>query len=384
VSTAAQAQKARTARAEIVLDRKTGQARQAGAATADGPWITTYRRKMEGSLYAFIKGVLGKTFLTEALHLPVCQFLQRVPPMRKAILLPREHAKTTIVSHSLPIHILIQPADANVYFPGEDGADQRIIMTGETEARMTDALRVIESAFETNEVLRALWPHRTWDNPRKQSKKWNEREMILPRTQEWSDPSIRAMGVGAAVTGAHPSVLIKDDLVTLDAANSPLVMQQAIDWHVASRALINKPSSLEFLIGTRWGVADLYDAIQRNDPTVAWLIKAVVEDGEPIWPEAFTLDKIAQLQREFGVLFALLYMNSGSDPSLTDFDMEMVREFALVGNALEFTEDERDVAIGERLNRPAPLPPVPPGTPLTRETWQQLYQPGQGFRLRSI
>jgi len=381
---AEQAARARKAKAEILLDRKTGQARQAGAASAEGAWIATQRRKMEGSLYAFNKGVLGKTFLTESLHLPVCQFLQRVPPMRKAILLPREHAKTTIVSHGLPIHILIQPKEANIYFPGEDGADQRIIMTGETEARMTDALRVVESAFETNEVLRALWPHRVWDNPRKQSKKWNEREMIVPRNQEWSDPSIRAMGVGAAVTGAHPSVLIKDDLVTLDAANSPLVMQQAIDWHIASRALINKPSSLEFLIGTRWGVADLYQYIQQNDPTVEWLVKAVVEDGDPIWPEAFTLDKIAQLQREFGVLFSLLYMNSGSDPALTDFDMEMVREFSIVGNMIQFTEDERDVAIGERVNTPASRPDLPVGTVLTRDSWQSLYQPGQGFRLRAI
>jgi len=152
-------------RHEVVVDRKTNQPRQAGASQAEGAWIKDFRYKAEASLYAFTKGVLGKDYLTRSLHLPVCDFLQVVPPQRKAALLPREHGKTTIVGHSLPLHILIQPRDHNCYFPGEDGCEQRIIMIGEKEQRATDSLRVVETALETNEVLRALWPNlkRAWE-----------------------------------------------------------------------------------------------------------------------------------------------------------------------------------------------------------------------------
>src|SRR3990170_1412990 len=165
--------------AEIVVDRKSGLARQAGADTPEGAWVLGFKLRAERSLYVFCKGVL----------------------------LPREHGKTSLVSHGLPIHILIQPKDGNIYFPDEEGADQRIILIGETETRATDAMRVIQSAFEMNDTIRALWPHRVWDNPRRESKKWNERECIIPRPAEYPDPSIRAIGVGGAVTGAHPTVL---------------------------------------------------------------------------------------------------------------------------------------------------------------------------------
>ena len=369
--------------AEIVVDRKSGLARQAGADTPEGAWVLGFKLRAERSLYVFCKGVLGRQYLTVGLHRPICQFIQTSPPRRKGVLLPREHGKTSLVSHGLPIHILIQPKSGNIYFPDEEGADQRIILIGETETRATDAMRVIQSAFEMNDTIRALWPHRVWDNPRRESKKWNERECIIPRPAEYPDPSIRAIGVGGAVTGAHPTVLIKDDLVTLEAANSPIVMQTAIEWHIASRALINSDKSLEFIIGTRWAVNDLYEYIMRNDPTVEWTVRSVVENGVPIYPEAFSLEKVAQLQREFGVLFPLLYMNSALARELVDFDMEMIREFEIVGDRLRFSEDDRDLALSERLNAPAPSAiATAQGAPLTRETWQSIYRPGEGIRLR--
>lgn len=367
---------------EVIIDKATGHARQAGATLADGAWVTGLRKRAEASLYVFCKGILGRTYLTVGLHKPVCAWLQHRPPDRKLLLLPREHAKTTLVAHGLPLHILIQPEDANAYFPGLPGESQRITLVGETDQRSTDALRVIKAACEGNDLLRALWPHRMWEQPSKQAKKWNDKEIILPRKEEYPDPSIRAIGVGGAVTGAHPSVLIKDDLVTLEAANSPTVMQGAIQWHVASRALINAPGTLEFIIGTRWAVNDLYEYIQTNDPSVEVMVRSVVEGGAPIYPEMFTLDKIAQLQKEFGVLFPLLYMNSAADPTLVDFDTTMLREFSIVGGMIRLREDERDEVLRERLRMPAAPPPTHAAGTGLHESWQTIYSPGEGFRLR--
>lgn len=373
---------AHAAQTEIVVDRRTGRARQAGATHADGAFVQGIRLRAEASLFVFAKGIMGRTYLTKALHRPICEWLQRRPPMRKLLLLPREHGKSTLVGHCLPIHILIQPAETNAYFPGEPGCEQRIILAGETAQRATDALRVVETAYESNELLRAFWPHLMWDSPRQESKKWNEFEMIVRRENEWPDPSIRAIGVGGAITGAHPSVLLKDDLVTIDAANSPTVMQDAIHWHIASRALINRDNTLEFVIGTRWAVADLYDHIITHDPTVEVTVRSVVEAGECIYPEMFDLAKVGRLQKEFGVLFPLLYMNSAADPELTDFDLAQIRSYAIADGHIELTEDDRDVLIAERMNAPAPTLAVPEGAALTRDTWMSVYRPGEGFRLR--
>lgn len=376
---------AETDQSEIVVDRKTGQARQAGADQPDGKWIVEFKHRAERSLFVFAKGVLGRDRLTQSLHRHFCGWLTRTPPYRKMGLLPRDHYKTTIASHALPMHIFIQPEEDNLYFPGRDGSEIRVLLGCETEARSMKHIRWIETQFESNAILRALWPHRCWEIPLKQSKKWNEREMLLPRKRDFADVSLQAIGVGGAITGAHFDVLIKDDLISLEAANSQTVMATAIEWHVASRALMDDPDkSLEFIIGTRWAVQDLYQYIEENDPTVEILKRSIVEDGQPIMPEVFSLETVDRLRKEFGVLFPLLYMNSAADPTLTDFSISDVRAFRIVDGEIVFDEDERDLLLTERHQGPVRKPELRPGTRLTPESYDLLFGRAEYFtRLRA-
>ena len=342
---------------ELVVDRKTGEVRQAGASSS-GEYIQSIRRRAEQNLFYFAKGILGCWWLTPTLHRPICEWLQRIPPRRKMLMIPRGHGKTTLVGQCLPIHMLIQPKE-NIYFPGIDGTNTRILMCGETEGRAKDHLRVVEHHFEQNELLRGLWPHLVWRNPRKDSKKWNDTEMILPREQEYPDPSMRAIGVGGAVTGAHPNVLIKDDLTTEAAANSPVVMQTAIDWHVNSRALFSTPhTDLEFITCTRWAVADLPEYVMTQDHTVEvnedW--RQMIVDGQPIYPENFGQEgAVDALMKQFGTRFPLLYMNSVVDSQLVDFDVADLRFFRLEGETIKFHEDERDMDLHRVMNMPVTM-----------------------------
>ena len=381
---------------EIVVDR-TGLPRQAGAESPEGEFIKQFRERAERSLYAFVVGVLGRGYLTKQLHLPLCDWLTKIPPRRKLGLLPREHGKTSVVAHALPPHMMIQSKATNIYYPNLDGCDMRIILAGETETRVKDATRVVESTFESNQIFRALWPHRCWaGNARQLSKKWNDTEMIIPRNEEFPDPTLRAVGVGGAITGAHPTTLIKDDLVTLEAANSPLVMYAAIEWHRASRALINDDNATEFIIGTRWAVGDLYDEIIKKDPTVDVMVRAVVENGLPIYPredlpdeyksKGFDAAKIAQKQKEFGVLFPLLFMNSAEDPELTDFDMSMIRVYTVDGDMLVYKEDDRDVVLAEQVSRPGTVTVTDSplrGVPLTPDLHDAVFARGEYLRARA-
>ncbi len=373
--------------AREVVVQQNGQARQAGSAHPDGTFVAEFRRRAERSLYLFAKAVLGLTRLTPPLHKPVCDWLQGIPPYRKLLLLPRDHLKSSIVAKALPIHLLIQPAATNAYFPGRDGSATRILLSNETATNAEHFLRWIMAKFETGALLRALWPARMWDNPRKQSRKWNEKECVIPRTDDFPESSIETIGVGGAITSRHYEVLIKDDLISVEAANSEIVMTTAIEWHKASRALLDPPdTALEFTVGTRWAVHDLYDFIIETDPSVAVLKRAVVEDGVPIFPVGgegvpmFGLPTIDRLQKEFGVLFPLLYMNDATDPSLTDFDLEQLREFEFVGDILRFREDERDAALAERLHAPRPSTQSHlRGLRLTPETWPMVFERGQGY-----
>lgn len=332
-------------REEFVIDKR-GNMRQAGTVDPEREFIDAQRRIFETDLYEFTYGVLGRTYLTIELHSPVCRWLSHTPPYRKLLLLPRRHAKTSIVSHGLPIHILIQPKDNNIYIPGKDGRDTRIMLAGETADRAQDNLRVIRSIFEQNNFFRSMWKDHVWENARRESEKWNEKALVIPRNENYPDPSIRAIGVGGAITGARHDVHIKDDLVSEEAANSELVMHGAIQWNTNSRALMDdQDRGLEFIIGTRWAVQDLYSHIIRNDPTVATMKRSIIENGRVIYPEAFSMETVERLRAEFGAMFALMYMNNVGDPELVDFFEEDLRKFKLDKGMAVFEEDGRDNAL---------------------------------------
>ena len=338
---------------EILVNKKTGRARQAGASQDEGELVELFRSKCEGSLYSFCKGILGLTRLTKNLHREVCRRAQKIPPYRKLFLLPRDHLKTSIFSRGMPIHMLIQPKERNVYRPSQEGSSTRILLSNETSTNAEHFLRWIEGRYEACELLRALWPHRVWEDPRKESKKWNEKEMTVPRIDDYPEASIETIGVGGAITSRHYDVLIKDDLVSIEAANSPLVMYDAIEWHKTSRALMDSPdTSLEFIVGTRWAALDIYQYIINEDPSVEPYVRSAFEDGEPIFPEIFNANALNQIQREMGpVMFSLLYMNSAVNPELVDFSPDDLRYYTVSGENIIVEEDERDVMIRADINR---------------------------------
>lgn len=345
----------------------TAKVKQAGTDAGQDVWISQFRQRAERHLYVFTKSVLGRLYLTQPLHLPLCNFLQNTQlSVRKMALIPRECGKTSIVSHALPLHVFIQPREHNIYFPGEHGYDQRIVLASKAARLACDSLRTIQTESESNKLLKALWPDRFWADrktARAQSKAWSGNELIFPRPNEWPDPHLRAVGVGAAITGSHPSMLIKDDLINEEDHSSPIVMATAIQWHTVSHALVNRPGCLEFVIGTRWHIHDLYQHIIDNEPSFKYLIRSLVEtddDGEEhciyspfvvTYPDGsvrthgYSPEKIDELRREFGpMMFSLQYMNDARDPSLVDFDEKQLRAYAFDEGKIIFDDDDRDIA----------------------------------------
>jgi len=353
-------------RAELVVEKKTGKVRQAGASRAQGEFVRLFKATCEQDLFAFLDGVMNYYFLDPVLHRAVCDWLTRVPPHRKMLLMPRNHGKTVIVAQGLPLHAMIQPAATNIYYPGMVGSHLRLVLAGETQEMAVRNLRVIKTALENNILLRALWPHIVWTNPRRESQKWADDSIIIPRDTNFAEPTIRAIGVGGAVTGMHPIMLIKDDLTTQTAANEPPTMAKAIEWHQDSRALFANPDrDLEFITGTRWANYDLPGFIQDNDPTVEinteWR-RVVDREGKILWPYKYGFPRaIERLQKEHGIKFPLLFLNEPMGEGLTDFLLSDLREYELAGGVLRFTENELDDQLRTAVNAPEREPELKRG-----------------------
>lgn len=369
----------RDARTEVIIERN-GKVRQAG--TLHGPdndkaatTLGAFKRLCNQSLYHFAKSVMGGNYFTPELHLGECNWLQRVPARRKLWLMPRNTYKSTTM-RALAAHIIVQPKEANIYFPGcqdkmcrharletgidctdpthqLDGCDVRVLLGRETAPHAKAGISWLEGQWITNELLRALWPERVWPKGGEPKGGWNQEQMTIPRTQERVEPTVFGIGVGGAATGWHFNAHLFDDLATENAANSPAVMASTIQSFRNWRSLMDDQQySLEWSAGTIWAVGDLWSTIMSDwdgqghgDPTVECRVRSIVEDGRIILPEAFTWDNVLQLQAADPVQFALMYMNSLADPSIADFNMAEVREFWWEGAEVCFASDERDALL---------------------------------------
>lgn len=371
-----------TDRVEIVVDARTGEVRQAGTSAA-GAVIEATRAKAEENLYFFGKVIMGYDLLSPTLHLPTCDMLTRSPPYRKLILIPRGHLKTTILK-AMVLHALIQPADRNIYFPRGIGAlthslgtSTRILLASKTAQLACDTLSEITLAYESNQLLKAFWPHAVWDYPSRQSSAWNRERITLPRNDIFKEASVETVGVGGQITGYHFNMHVFDDLVDINDANSPTTMQTAIEWWKASRALMDDPDkTLEYTVGTRWAVNDLYDYIIKNDPSVECVIRRVIEDGQPIFPERYSLDTISRLETEMQSMFPLLYMNNATDPSLVDFNMDAVRRFYITDGKICYDEIPEDALSAERQGVATEIAAMRAGRPAERSTPLHLDKAG--------
>ena len=360
--------------------------RQAGT-TDSGEMIAKLKRRAQRSLYVFNKAILGWDRLVKHLHGSICRFLQAVEPVggiirldehdyrithRRGVLIPRDCFKTTIAK-GLVMHMTIQDEETNCYLPGIYGPDTRILYCCETADRAETRLRYMRDAYEQNQLLRAFWPEKVWDNTTQVKAKWNQTRLLLPRKNNYDECTIERTGIDAAITGGHFDAFVKDDLIGLAAHNEPTTMMSAIKWNDASASLFNDPLTvLEWYFGTRWGAFDLYTQVQDSDPDVEWYIRSIIEDGKLLFPERITEHEIQRLMRKDEDLFYLNYMNSTVGSKMQDFDMSLVRGFEMAGEEVLFEELEGDRDLMQLFT----LAPPKPGSKLTPEALQWMKQHG--------
>lgn len=331
------------------------------------------KEKAEAHLYFFSKWILGFRKLGP-LHDQVCTWLSDLSTFRhKLLMLPVGHLKTTIVSHSLPTWLIIQPSDSTLIFPqdysGGLGRNSRIVLGAENQKKASENLQVNQEILETNPWIVWLWPECVW-NDKNDSPRWNNEDLVVPRTRTFREATISAYGVENAITGGHFDAILPDDIATIKAGQSVQVMEGVKTWLKRSYTrLHDRFSSIHIGIGTHQGTDDVYLEWEKR-PGVETLKKAIEEKDEdgkliPIWPEEWTPDKITKLKDDTdSITLSLWYYNRPVASGFTALDWQTLREFRWVGGSrtgieqpfgIEFEEDSTDAEfkrIRESLKNP--------------------------------
>lgn len=334
-----------------VLNPPTGLSFVAGDETWHGQ-----RKRFLDDLYWAADVVLGLGPLIpmrERTHLLLCRFIERktgLPLLDDApyqkVEMPRETGKTTLFQARTIQRICRNP-------------DISIMIANEKELTARDILSAIKHQFETNEWLRALFPEII--PPDLNDTTWSSSRITVRRKSGRKEPTIFVIGVGGTVTGMHPDEILVDDAISREAmenarAGSFQIIHQTNRWIHQLEPLVNKNPEFDpqiTFVGTRWWHNDCYEHIEEaygygesprpvslrakcTDGTVTQVTayrvgdlavfrRAAIEDGQSIFPEKWSLEKLAKMRLVDPALFAANYMNQPSDDVTATFKADWLK-----------------------------------------------------------
>ncbi len=248
---------------------------------------------------------MGNDYLTEEVHLPLCNFLQNAPSKKRLIEMPRGFLKTTVTSEYYPLWRSIN--DPSI----------RVLITQNTFDNAAKRVHTIRSIYEKNQLFRALYPELVPDFNSK-SIRWSDECAEINRPMTFPEGTFEAAGVNTKITARHYDLIIEDDLVAADASDlsgeeiAPNMedVQKAIGWHkMATNLAVNPNTLMRIHVGTRWFSEDIINHIKKNEKGYAkffidvygrkFVGEALTE--EAIYPLRFSNEILEEQKEELGV-----------------------------------------------------------------------------------
>ena len=322
-------------------------------------------------LYWFAEVVLGYgpfIPMTPGPHRLLCKFLERKTgqPLLdnrwyRKIEMPRETGKSTLLRAYAVQRICQNP-------------DIAILLVNEKEQLAKDFLGDIKWHFQSNDLFRALFSDIV--PPEFRETTWSATRIVVNRSTGRPDPTIDVIGVGGAVTGKHPDLILVDDMISREAmenarAGSWQIMHQTNRWINQLDPLLNKnalPCPEITWVGTRWWHGDSYEHVEKayggDNPMQTCLLRtqlpngvtqqvpayakgnlaifrrAAIEDGRSIFPEKWSLDKLAEIRVRDPELFAANYLNAPADEITATFKQDWLKFFAWLDDDQIYITDQ--------------------------------------------
>lgn len=334
------------------------------------------------SLYFFNDKILGHGPLvpmTYRAHYAMCLFAEGmtgIPEIDEArvrmTLVPRGLGKSTILTKGQSVHDLCKGVLLPAY------RDYAIGIANEKGANAEAFLATIKEEFETNELLRALFPELLFDDWRETT--WKADRIVLRRTKpNPTNPSVLATGVGGTVTGVHMNRWRIDDIISQNAAENALrgsftEIEATNRWFTRLQPLLKSPKRDPIdIIGTRWWEGDTYEWLEEyfghGEPKeeFLWTLRlpdgetqtlklyrvgeiavfcrpAIDDEGRSIFPERYTLDDLQMMQQEDPAFFAGQYLLAPASGGASEFKPDWLKFYELDGSQIRYRNQEGKLA----------------------------------------
>ena len=198
----------------------------------------------------------------------------------------REGYKSSLLTYGLTIQDILKNSDVTV----------GIFSYNRPTAKAF--LRQIKREFELNDLLKSLFPDVLWSNPASEAPKWSEDEgIVVKRKTNPKESTVEAWGlVDGQPTGRHFSLMVYDDVVTLDSVTTPEMCQKTIRAWEMSRNLGAEGGRTRY-IGTRYSFNDCYGEMIRREVAKPRLYPVYDADNKPV---LLSRERIEEKRKELG------------------------------------------------------------------------------------
>jgi len=155
-------------------------------------------------------------------------------------------------------------------------------------------------------MLKELFPEILYGDPKKQSEKWTDDELILPKHPGGQEPSIGAYGLDSMPTSLHFKKIKGDDLVTPETVTTSVQINKTRNNYGTVRSSILSPDGNIQICGTIYDDSDLHREMEDSGEyhvykrSAEW--KEVDKDGiqyrRTLWPVQFGPTQLDNIQRD--------------------------------------------------------------------------------------
>lgn len=250
-------------------------------------------------LYFLLRYICNRIDIEHPWLLARCKEIQAKPDGH-IDLWAREHFKSTIITFAKTIQDILASHGEGALSEWK-GKEPTFAIFSHTRSIAKGFLRQLKREFESNGLLKSLFPDVIWKDASNSKQKWSEDDgLMLIRKSNPKESTIEAWGlVDGQPTGKHFDVMIYDDVVTLESVRSPEMMKKTIEaWEMSIN--LGAGDVKRRHIGTRYHFNDAYRDIIKREAAIPRIYPATADgtpEGEPVLKSK---KKIAELRRFLG------------------------------------------------------------------------------------
>ncbi len=219
----------------------------------------------------------------------------------------RGHGKTTTGTTTYATHRILQDPDI------------RVLIVSNTYSQAEDMGDEVRQNLERPEIVERYGVQQPPTSPKTDPKtkyRWtNGKLSVRDRTRVGKESTLTCMGVFGPVISKHNELIILDDIVDADIADSPHQRRKLKKWLLKTLLPCLEPEGEVHVVGTRWHPKDIYQTvIDEMDEFHVMIDKALTEheDGtyEALWEERFSVEQLLAIKKERGsIIFNMSYQN---------------------------------------------------------------------------